>query len=136
MFCWNEDQRRLMDFVGKKVKNATEERLEELGVEWETWEDDTPEGCGTVELAYRDCDSEDPDGEESAWGVTILLSFEVDADGAICEIQKEARISCFRGDGLGDCDPDEYWEQEDYDAAVEILEQLVSGNRSNCECLS
>ena len=124
--------KQLMHFLGKQVKNGSEEQLESLGIDWDTWEDDTPEGCGIVELASRDCDGED--AEEAAWSVTTLLSFEVDADGAICELQKEARVSCVGDDGLGDCDPDEYWEQEDYDAAIRILEQLTGGsNDQRCK---
>ena len=53
------------------------------------------------------------------------MSFAVNEDGEIESIEITADVSCFGDSGLGDCDPEEEWTQDDLIMARAFFDSIT-----------
>lgn len=57
--------------------------------------------------------------------LSTAVSFTVNADGEIESVEPCARVFCFGDSGLGDCDPEEEWDDEDLEIACQFLNTII-----------
>jgi len=92
---------------------------------------------GSFDLSYRRY-SQDKNSEECQWFLTTSIYFELDGN-AITDIIKRAVISSRGDSGLGECDPDDEWTNEDYKKAKNFLDRITIepfGDASNHKLLN
>lgn len=107
----------LSEFIGREVKDCIFE-LEDL-IEGFEFDGDS----GTYDVGYRRY-SQDKESEEYNWHLTTSVYFEIE-DDEITEITKNAEISSSGDSGLGECDPDDEWTNEDYEEAVRFFKRIT-----------
>ena len=124
-----------------KVVTADLDKLSEENVEFEwdgSFDEDTgvSTGEGHINLDYRDylsgeddeSDEDDTDegfDERENWSLQTGVSFVINEDGEIESIEITADVSCFGDSGLGDCDPDEEWTQNDLTLARDFFDSIT-----------
>ena len=125
------------DFIGKKVKVDLDELSQEnFELDWDPdWSEDGDEmlksGSGYIPVnshPYNETPVSEVGGEfdeSDNWHVAVGLSFEVDKNNCISSIEFTADVLCPGDSGLGECDPDDVVNDDDYDAAVEFLSSIV-----------
>ena len=83
-------------------------------------DDDEPAGGnGYYPLCYREYS-----GLPNA-NLSTAVSFTVNADGEIESVEPCARVFCFGDSGLGECDPEEEWDDEDLEIASQFLNTII-----------
>ena len=83
-------------------------------------DDDEPAGGnGYYPLCYREYS-----GLPNA-NLSTAVSFTVNADGEIASVEPCARVFCFGDSGLGECDPEEEWDDEDLEIASQFLNTII-----------
>ena len=80
-------------------------------------------------------DEEDPENEEyseeSDWSACAYLSIKVNESGEITEIEPSVRV--YGDEGLGDSDPEDVWNIDDYKAAEAFLALITKVDAPNGE---
>ena len=113
----------LRKYEGKKVeKDLWALTLEDADLDWVATGGD---GFGTVETnlrPYKPMSVYDSDN----WSVVTGLSFTTDQEGRLHDIRITARV--MGDDGLGDVDPEDIWNMDDYRHAKEFLESITGIN--------
>ena len=128
------------EYCGKVVTEDLDELSEEnVEFEWDgSFDEDTgvSSGEGHINLDYRDylsgeddeSDEDDTDeefDERENWSLQTGVSFVINEDGEIESIEITADVSCFGDSGLGDCDPDEEWTQNDLTLARDFFDSIT-----------
>ena len=57
--------------------------------------------------------------------LSTAVSFTVNADGEIESVEPCARVFCCGDSGLGECDPEEEWDDEDLEIACQFLSTII-----------
>lgn len=105
-----------------------EDAKEESSEDIDDGSEDNYSGCyetSLISVPYADLFdvSEEEEGEAQHWNIEIKLSFSVDRENCICDISHSGRV--FGGEGLGDVDPDECWNDEIEQEAISFFQQLT-----------
>ena len=82
-------------------------------------DEDSIGGNGCMRLSDR------PSDEDDNWTVVISVSFTVNAEGLIESVEPRAEAFCFGDSGLGDCDPEDIWTDEDMELASQFLDSIT-----------
>ena len=132
----------LMSEYGGKIVTSDLDELASENVEFE-WDGSFDEdagvssGEGHINLDYRNYLSEDEESfneddeseeeydERNNWSLQTGVSFVINEDGKIDSIEITADVSCFGDSGLGDCDPEEEWTQDDLIMAREFFDSIT-----------
>lgn len=109
----------LCDYEEKKIKRNPEECAEELDIEvnYCDLDDDTYEGEAEFILSSEY-------DEENCWTIANKLSVSIGEDGRIDEISFSSDVT--GDDGLGDCDPEDYWTAKDFELARKLLKSITT----------
>lgn len=122
----NYSEKLTEEYAGKKVTVDLDELFdEETELDWDgLWnvddEEDFAGGNFQMSINWRDYD-EDGGDEELVLGIAGV----VDEERRIESIEILADIFCRGDSGLGDCDPEEAWTDEDYEKARVFLDMLT-----------
>ena len=131
----------MSEYVGKIVTSDLDELASEnVEFEWDGSFDEeagVSSGEGHINLDYRDYlsgneesfdedeDSEEEYDERNNWSLQTGVSFVVNEDGEIESIEITADVGCFGDSGLGDCDPEEEWTQDDLNLARSFFNSIT-----------
>ena len=73
-----------------------------------------------------DVDDEDYEYDEREnWRLQTGVWFDINEDGLITRIEITAQVSSFGDSGLGDCDPEEEWTDDDLALAREFFDSIT-----------
>ena len=113
-------------YAGKRITvNLDDLSLNNTDFGWdpdysEAEDDEDPiGGNGCMRLSDR------PSDEDDNWTVIISVSFTVNAEGLIESVEPRAEVFCFGDSGLGDCDPEDIWTDEDVELASQFLDSIT-----------
>ena len=131
----------MSEYVGKIVTSDLDELASEnVEFEWDGSFDEeagVSSGEGHINLDYRDYlsgneesfdedeDSEEEYDERNNWSLQTGVSFVVNEDGEIESIEITADVGCFGDSGLGACDPEEEWTQDDLNLARSFFNSIT-----------
>ena len=109
-------ERYFKEFISKKV-TADIDKMDAISedFDWDAYDEDDFPGAGHISLT---------DHEYGSWSVCVGLGFEIDEDFCISKIRLTADAS--GEDGLGDCDPEDEYTQEDINIAMTFLKEITS----------
>ena len=116
-------------YAGKRIKvNLDDLSLHNTDFDWDPdyseIEDDEDDedpigGNGCMRLSDR------PSDEDDNWTVVISVSFTVNAEGLIESVEPRAEVFSFGDSGLGDCDSEDIWTDEDMELASQFLDSIT-----------
>ncbi len=124
-------------YCGKRVTcDLSELADQDPDFEWDEdySKDDQPVsgGTGVKTLDYRgyldkyDLDEdEDEDDERRSWNISTCITITVSDEMIITEITIDASVTCWGDSGLGDCDPEEEWTEDDIIMAEKFLDSIT-----------
>ena len=118
-------------YKGKTITRQIPDTFDYDWIDDDITDEDFTGGSCCIEIQSRkdyiiyDSIEEDCEEESEQWKVSTSLSIEVNEDKTITGIDINADVYCYGDSGLGDIDPDDVWEHEDYQLACDVLNAIT-----------